>query len=250
LVETGIQTTEQDYKTILDLARDLGRQFLTETIAVQDLRYALLFPDSYQWSVDEWLHYRFSTQFDASLGGGAGYLHESRGSDSNFTRPEAKLSWQPTEQIDIAANGGLEHRVFLDYPRTSLDTPTYDFSVQYAPVQTTKLLLDFTRQVTPSLFTDESSRISRIDLGLTQRVLGRIYLTGDIGHNNVSYISTGQTSDIARNDAQTTYSLNVSTAFLRRGTISAICYRTRNSSTVAGYGFVTTQFGLQLSYRY
>jgi hypothetical protein len=250
LVETAVQTTEQDYKTAIDISRELGRQFLTETVLNQDLRYALLFTDSYQWSVDEWLHYRFTAQLDAAVGGSAGYVHESHGSDSNYTRPETEISWQPTEKIEITANGGLEHRVFLDYPRTSLDTPTYDLSAQYSPFQTTKFILDFVHEVSPSLFANESTRISREDLGLTQRLLGKIFLTGKIGHDVVSYISTGQTNGIARNDAQTTMNLSLSTSFLKRGTVSLVCYRTRNSSTDAGFGFVTTQFGVDLSYRY
>jgi hypothetical protein len=250
LVETAIQTTVQDYKTTLDFSRDLGRQFLTETIVNQDLRYAVLFPDSDQWSVDQWMHYRFSAQFDTALGVGAGYVHESQGSDTNYTRPQAQLNWAPTEKIDLKASGGFEHRVFLDYPRTSLNTPTYDFTIQYSPIQTTKLILNFVRQVTPSFFANESTKVSRIDLGVTQRLLKKYFLSGEVGRNDVTYISAEHAAGSVRDDGQTTYTVKLSTSFLKRGTLSLLSYRTRNSSSVAGYGFVTTQFALELGYRY
>jgi hypothetical protein len=250
LVETGAQTTEQDYNTALDLSHELGRQFLTETILNQNLRYVVNFPDTYEWSVDEWLHYRVSAQFDAAVGGIAGYVHESRGADSNYTTPDAEVSFQPIDKITIKASGGLEHRVFLDYPRTSMNTPTYDLSVQYAPVETTKLTLDVLRQVTPSYFANESTRNARVDLGLTQRLLGKYFLTAGYGHGDVTYIFQGQTTGLIRDDVGTSYNLRLSTTFFRRGTVSALCYRTKNTSSVGVYGFVTTQFGLEIGYRY
>jgi hypothetical protein len=249
LVETGVQTTEQDYNTALDISHDLGRQLLIETILNQKLRYAVNFPDTYEWFVDEWLHYRFSSRFDSAIGATEGYVHESRGSDTNYWRPEAKLTWQPTDKITLTAAGGLEHRVFLDYPRTSIDTPTYDLSAQYAPVETTKLAVDFTRQVTPSYFSNESTRVAKADVSLTQRLLGRVYLVGSIGQSDVAYISAGTTS-VARDDTQTSYDLKLSTSFLRRGTFSLLCYRTRNSSSAEGFSFITTQFGFEIDYRY
>lgn len=250
LVETGLQTTEQNYKTALDVSHDLGTHVLLETIMNQDLSYVVGFPDTYQWSVDEWLHYRLSTQFDAAVGTSAGYVHESRGSDSSFTRPDAELTWQPTKKLELKMNGGFEHRVYLDYPRTSLKTPTYDFSAQFDPVETTKLTLEVVRQVTPTYFVNETTKSASENLNLSQRLLGKFYLIGGVGHNEITYVSTGQTLGVARKDEQTTYNLNLSTEFLRRGTFAVFCIRTKNSSSLAGYSFATTQLGLEIGYKY
>lgn len=250
LIETGKQTTVQDYKTALDISRDIGEHILIETVLGQELRYAKTFPDTYQWSIDEWLHYRFAREFDAAVGDGAGYIHESQGADSNFTRPETKLSWQPTDKLDISATGGLEDRVYLDYPRTSVTTPTYDLSLQYTPVQTTKIILDLSRQVTPSYQADESSKYTKATLSLTQRLLGKVYFSGSVGYNDVNYISAKATNSTARTDTQTTFNLQLSTEFLSRGTISLFAYRMKNSSSMAGFQFVTNQFGVELGYHY
>ncbi len=250
LVETAIQTTEQDYKTSLGLSRELGQYFLTETIVDQDLRYALTFPDTYQWSIEEWLHYRFDTQFDAAIGGKSGYVHESQGSDSDYTQPEAKVSWQPTDKLDVSANAGVEDRVFLDYPRTSLNTPTYNLSLQYEPFQATKLIVDLAQLVTPSYLTNQSSKITRENLSLSQRILGKIYLVGGVGHNHVSYLATMQSEVTARDDSQTTFNVSLSTAFLSRGTFTLLYFRSQNISSIASFGFTTNQFGMELGYRY
>jgi hypothetical protein len=250
LVETGEQTTVQEYRTSLDASRELARNVLSETILNQDLRLAQTFTDTYQWSIDQWLHYRFSSQFDTAVGGEAGYVHESQGSDSNYTEPEAQATWQPTQKLRFSVSGGLEHRVFLDYPRTSLDTPTYDFSAQYSPFEQTKVTLDVVRLVSPSLFANESTRTARENLSVSQRLLGEYFVVGGIGNSDIDYLMDGQSLGIVRSDTQITYNLKVSRAFLRRGTASLFTFRSRNSSSIPGYNFATTQFGVELGYKY
>ena len=250
LVETGTQTTVQQYSTALNITHQLGKNFLLESIASQSFRFAAGYPDTYQWPIDVWLHYRFSVDFDAAIGAGAGYIHQSQGSDSDYTRPEAKVSWQATEKLMIAAGGGFEDRVYLDYPRTNLDTPTYDISATYTPVPTTSLVLSLSRQISPSYQSDESSRVASESLSLNQRLLGILYLTCGVTRGALNYISEAQTSAVLRSDTQTTINARLSSPVLRSGTLSLFCYRPTNSSSITGFSYTSTQIGADFSYRY
>jgi hypothetical protein len=138
----------------------------------------------------------------------------------------------------------------LDYPRSSLNIPTYDLSFRYTPFEPTKLTLEVVRQVSPSLLTNESTRLTRENFTLSQRILKKFYLVGGIGNTGTDYLLDGQSGISARNDTQLTYSLKLSRPFAGRGTVSIFSYRSRNASSELGYGFTTTQFGLELSYRY
>ena len=250
IVETGIQTSEQDYDTAVDISHSMSQHVLMECNAIQSLRYAVGFPDSYSWTNSDRVHYRFSEQFDTAIGASFGYVHQSIGPDTQFVTPETQLSWKPTEKITLSANGGLERREFLSKPRAILDSPTFNTSLSYLPTTFTTINLSAAQSVAPAYQAGQALRTNVLSADVQQRLLKRLYLSGSAVHSKSNYHSTSGSVATVRSDGQNTYSARLSTEFLRRGTISILYTRTTNTSTTQGFGFTSHQIGMETVFRY
>jgi hypothetical protein len=250
LVETGRQTSEQDYTTGLNLSRRLGQQFSSETILSQNLRYAVGFPDSNQWTALEWLHYEYVPQLDTAVGASLGYINESQGSNVLSFSPQAQATWAPSSKLSMTLNGGLDRREFLEHPRSILDTPIYSVSVQYNPFEWTGLGLTAGRQVAESYFANESTKDTVWRATLSQRLLEHYLLTASVGQNNADYVSNVTANSAGRNDRTLSYNLRLTWSFFQRGTLAVLYQWDRNSSNAYGFGFSSHQVGFEIGYRY
>lgn len=250
LIETGRQTSEQDFITRLDLSHRLNQQFFSETTLSQNLRYAIDAPSSNEWSVAEWMHYQPITQIDTMVGGDLGYITESEGSDILDFQPEAQATWAPSSKLSFNLSGGLDHREFLDHPRVILDTPTYNVGVQYNPFEWTGLGFTAGRQVAVSYFANESSKNTTWRANFSQRLLEHFLLVASVAQDNESYLLDATTGSAGRNDKELSYNLRLTWSFLQRGTFALLYQWNRNSSTQTQYAFSSHQEGFEIAYRY
>jgi hypothetical protein len=250
LVETGRQTSQQDFTTRLDLSHRFNQQLFTETILSQDLRYAVGFPSSNEWSALDWLHYQSSQQLDTAIGAGLGYVDVSEGSETFYFQPEALATWAPSSKLSIKLTGGLDYREFLEHPRVTLDTPIYNVTLQYNPFEWTGLGFTAGRQVAVSYFANESTKNTVWRATLSQRLLEHFLLMASVGQNKAAYLSDSTSGSAGRNDEYLSYNLRLTWSFLQRGTLAVLYQWDRNSSTASGFGFSSHQVGLELGYRY
>lgn len=250
LVETGRQTSVEDFTTALEVSHRLNQEFFFQTIFSQNMQYAVGFPSTKEWSTQDSLHYQPVPQLDTALGASLGFIDVSSGSDVFYFEPNAQATWVPTSKLSFNVSGGLDRREFLVHPRSILDTPIYGAAVQYNPFEWTGLGLSAGRQVGESFFVNQSTKDTSLRANLSQRLLEHYFFSASVGQNNADYLENTTASSAGRNDKILTYNLRLTWSFLQRGTLAVLYQWNRNESTASAFGFSSHQVGLELRYRY
>jgi hypothetical protein len=250
LVETGGQTKQITYGTGLSARRSLGSRTALELSFSQNIRFADRYPDTRQWSNQDWLHYEFSPQLDTAVGLGLGYVDVSPGPDMSYVRPQAQVAWRATDKVSFSLQGGVETRRIHASGAGSMNNPILSASLHYQPVETTTLSLGAHRGVSTSYFSNQVTKNSGWNASLQQRLLGEFFFSAGYGHHKVTYISTTSGFPAGRGDTYDSANFRLSTTFLRHGSIAVLYQIGRNSSNTAGYGFSSHQIGLDVGYRF
>jgi len=250
LIETGQQTRQESYVTAIDVSHRLGPSTLLDISATQSVLHADAFTSSHEWSVAGMLHYQFSAQLDAALGLSVGYVNVNVGSDMTTTRPQAQISWRPTDKISVDAHGGVESRSFRTGGESNQDNPVYGASIHYQPIDTTTLTVETSRAVATSYFSSEITKSTGWGASLQQRLLEDFFLSVGFTQGKTTYVATESTVIAGRDDENHSFNVRLSTTFLRRGSIAVFYQKSHNSSNAAGYGFSSNQYGLEIGYRF
>jgi hypothetical protein len=250
LVETGMQTKQKTWSTTANVGYHFGSRMLLDTSVSHSDQSADAFTSSREWSTSDWLHYQIAPQWDTAIGFAAGIVNVSAGSDMTYTRPQAQIGWRATNKISLNIQGGLENRKFRSGGAGDLRSPTYGASIRYQPVETTSFTFGGTRTVAPSYFTSQITRGTGWTAGFEQRLLQRFYLSVGLAHQTTSYLSTAGNVTAGRDDDSNNFNVRLSTNLLGKVSIAALYQNSRNSSNLAGYGFTSSQVGLEVGWRY
>jgi hypothetical protein len=250
LIETGRQTTEQSFSEVADLTHRFTQEILSETVVSEASRFAVGYPDSNDWSATQWLHYQFSTQLDTAIGIEGGLINVSSGTDIDYIQPQAQVVWSPVNKLSISGTAGVDHRTFLGTPRATLNTPTYNLSLQYNPFKWTGITLAAGRALDESVFLNESTKNTTWKGSVSQRLLGHFLFIGTVQEHDSDYIYNLTAKNAGREDNNLSYNLRLTWSAFKRGTISIIYLWDRNSSNALGYGFSSRQVGFELGCRF
>jgi Putative beta-barrel porin 2 len=250
LVETGGQTSQDEYKTAASASYQFSRQMSLELAVNQDFTFPSNFAESREWSTVDWLDYQFWPRFSAGIGVGFGYTDVSVGNDSIDGQLQCRIRWRATDKISLQISGGADDRHFFGGGTSDLINPLYSVSVQYQPFDETTISLSANGTVGTSYFTNQVTETKGVDVTLNQRLLKKLFLTLGGSYQNVSYTATTKGVSAGRNDDTYSFNARLSTAFLKRGTIAAIYQFSDNSSNQSGFGYTSNQVGLEVGYRY
>jgi hypothetical protein len=266
LVETADQTSQDTYTTGLSASRKLGSRMLLQCSASQVLRYVEesgrvtntieRVTNSREWSTLEWLNYQFWPRFSGGLGVGFGYVDVEEGADSLYERPQGRITWQPTEKLFCQVHGGVEIRQFMgSNAADTLVNPIMDGSVEYRPFETTTLSVSAEHVVSTSDLEDQVTETTTVGASVDQRLFRRLNLNVGFSFSSATYVSTQSKvsqSNISEGRDDDYYSIHVrlGTRILKRGTIAAFYQYSDNLSNRSGFGYSSSQGGLELGYRY
>ena len=250
LVETGRQTQQDQYSTGFTALDRIDSHLILETVGSQSLTSPTDFNDTKEWSLLEWLHFRFSQQLDTALGAGAGYVEVNNGADANYYKFLGRIDWRPGSKLNLHLDGGLDHRRIRTGSANYINNPIANASVGYKLFEHTILMIGATRTVTASYFSNQTQKNLSWNAALDQRLLGRINLNLSAGYQKSTYEQTALGDAAARNDNNHWYDVRLSTVVLRRGSVSIFYHRGKNSSSTPGYGFTSDQYGTELRYQY
>jgi hypothetical protein len=81
-------------------------------------------------------------------------------------------------------------------------------------------------------------------------LLQNFHLSVSLGHETTSYLSTAGNVTAGRGDDSNSFNARLSTTILGKVSIAALYQNSRNSSNLAGYGFTSSQVGLEVGWRY
>jgi hypothetical protein len=260
LIETGGQTAQETYSTAITASYRFGRAMSVDLAVNQNFAFTEGstntreftggLTNTREWSTMDWLNYQFWPRFDIGIGVGGGYDDVSVGTDMTFEQYQGRINWRATDKISLQVHGGLEDRQFLDAGTGDLINPIFGASVQYQPSEVTALSLSANRTVSTSPFQNQVTENTDLSGSLNQRLLERLYLSLGGGYHTVTYVASANGVSAGREDRYYSFNARLSTAFLKRGTIAATYQFSNNSSSVAGYGYSSNQFGLEIGYRY
>ena len=102
----------------------------------------------------------------------------------------------------------------------------------------------------PSYFTSQIIKSTGWTAGFEQRLLQYFHLGVGLGHQKNTYLSTAGIVTAGRDDDSDSFNARLSTTILRNVSIAALYQRSRNSSNLAGYGYTSSQVGLEVGWRY
>jgi hypothetical protein len=250
LIETGQQTKEDLYGTMASADYHFSKQMQLDTTFNYQARFSAAYPDSRDSSLGERFHYLFSPRVDTSVSLDYGYINMSEGSDMSYTRPAVQLNWKATDKATFNLQAGFENRKFRTGGAADLNTPTFGASIQYQPFTTTTVSFTANRGVAVAYFNNEVTKNTSWALTLQQRLLQHYYLNASYSGQKSTYVSTDPNVVAGRDDRNYSFNIRLSTAFFQRATIAILYQNTHNTSNSVGYGFTSSQMGLELGYRF
>ncbi len=97
---------------------------------------------------------------------------------------------------------------------------------------------------------DQVTRNSSVGASLQQRFLGRFFLNVGFQHGTSNYLSSAPGVVAGRDDTFNSINLRLSTALLGRGTVAVTYQHSQNSSNTEGYRLTSSQYGVELAWRF
>lgn len=250
LIETGQQTDQEQHVTSLSGVYQINSEVSLELGLNQSLRFAEQFTDSMQWSTIDWLNYQLAPHLGVAFGLGGGYLDMSEGSDMTFEQVLGRVTFAAGEKLTFSGNGGADIRQFLDSGLNTLVNPIFGLSANYMPFEATTLTVSGGRSVNASYYSSQITEDTFLSAGLRQRFFEKLFLNVAGGYRISSYQASAVGINVSREDKGPFFSVSLNMTILKRGTAGVFYYYSENTSTTGGYGYSSSQVGLEIGYRF
>jgi hypothetical protein len=255
LIETGTQTDTETSSTRLGAVYKMSRVLSLDLAVNQNLNYVGQVSTTGQlsssatWSTTDWLDYQIAPTFSAGVGLGFGYTAVSVGANMTYEQLHGRVNWNPGSKFTLTLSGGIENRQFLDSSLPNSINPIMALSAHYQVFEATTLTLAANQAISPSLYANQVSESTTIDVGLRQRFFKKLYLDVMGGYFDSSYSSTAAGVVVNRDDNGVFVNVRLTATFLKRGTASLVYQYLENNSNQRAFGLSSTQVGFELGYR-
>ena len=266
-VQTAAQTDQETFATALNATYQFNQEMSLDMGLNQTFDYVgnggsttnqlQNLANSKAWSTLEWLNYQFWPRFNAGLGVGFGYNQQDNSPDSIYQQYQGRVNWRATDKISFQLSGGLHNQQYLSGGASSLLTPVFGGTIQWQPFEQTRLTVSANRTVSNSSYQSQVTINTGVTVGLDQRLLGRLNLNLSGGYGTTEYQSSAAGASTSRNDDLYSFGARLSCPLLKRATVSVFYNYSNNASSQSGfatagsgYGFTSSQGGLEISYRY
>lgn len=259
MVQTASQTAQQSYSAGLNASYAFNERWSIEMNAgagftfvgqgQNNTNFQAPLSDSQSYFSSDWMNYQFNSKASAAVGVSGGYGSQTGGFTSVSEQLLGRVLLLPGGKLSLSADGGVENQQFLNIGGVSLWNPVMDVSASYILFPPTTLTLSASRSVQSSLFANQVTEGTSVSAGLSQRLLGILHLSLAYSYGETDFI--GSTSGTAeRKDTGDNYSVSLSTSFLHHGSVSTFYQYGRNTSTLAGFSYLSHQAGFTLTWAY
>jgi hypothetical protein len=265
LIETGTQTEEEAYATMLNASYQMGSKLSLQLGLNQNFRDAggKGLSDVKEWTTQDWLNYQAGNMFGMGIGLIFGYDNVDPGSAMPFEQIQGRINFHPGPKLTLTLSGGVEDRQFVDPSAPPLITPIFTGALLYSN-QLTTISLNASRAVTPSLYSDQIEVITACSGSIRQELSRKFSVEANAGYTTepLTSIVPGPlpqyfigappqgTLQEVRNESVTSYRISLSYAVVERATLSVFYTLSDSSSGQAGFAYWSHQIGLSLNYRY
>jgi hypothetical protein len=207
--------------------------------------------DTQNFSLVESVNYQISQPVSAGLSISVGTSDQANGFSSINEQYSANMSWVPGPKLSAALSAGIQTQQFLDSNQNSSDlNPIFTASITYHLFAPTTLTLTANHSISASLFQNQNTESTQLNLALQQQLLRKLSLTASFGYNTSDYVAPTAGGATLRTDDG--YSLNVglSTGFLRHGSVSVFYAYSKNNSSQAGFQYASSQMGATVGWKF
>jgi hypothetical protein len=250
LVETGRQTDQESHNTTLDAYYAFNSKWSFQAEIAQNLRFTPEFNDVHEWMMVDTLAYQCAPRLQLNASFGTTYDNVESGPDMLSENLSVGLSSRIADKATFDVHVGVEDRQILHTAAPDLINPTFGAAFTYQPFEFTTLKLSADRTVSPSFF--NLLVAERIDFksSLRQRLFGRLFFTVTGDYSTVDYVATVFNLPVFRHDDYYSVNFRLTTAVLKRGSISVFYTLADNTSDIALFDFNSNQGGVELGYAY
>jgi hypothetical protein len=250
LVETGRQTDQESHNTTLDAYYAFNSKWSFAADIAQNLRFTPEFNDVHEWVMNDTLAYAWSPRLQLNMSLGTTYDNVETGPDMVAESFNVGVNWRLAEKATFEVHAGLEDRQILTSFADSLINPVFGATFNYQPFEFTTLKLSAERTVSPSFF--NLLITERIDFksSLRQRFFGRYFFTITGDYSTADYVAASFNLPTLRHDDYYSVNFRLTTAILKRGSISVFYTLADNTSDIALFDFNSNQGGVELGYSY
>lgn len=250
LIETAQQTQEENHRSAGNVVYRINNTFSLETDAYQVLRYTTDFSDTKEWSGMEWLHVRVSQSLDSSFGLGAGYVEVNNGSDALYHEARAGFDYRPGTKLMISGNVGIDRRKTTATKSEYRNTPVLSLEMRYNAAERMLLFARATRSISAAYSSGQFSTTTDFSAGLQQSIYRELRLELSVGYQRLRNQSNDDNLALSRTDNNRWLDARLRAPIAQRVRGSVFYRHSKNSSTLAGYGFASDQQGIDLSYSF
>lgn len=249
LYETAEQTERDSFQTTFSAAVALSSQLGSETRLGHNVRLAEAFADFREYTIGQMFRLQPGERLAFSAGAIYGRTNVSEAPNQEHVTPRIEVDWLIGDKLSLRGGVGIEYRSIDDGKETN--NPVYDASLNYTPLETTWLTFGYNRSVSPSLFQNAIVRREVFEASLTQRLLGRLFLTVSAGRRNDEYETRLPSALDGRRDRHEYYSARLSTVFLERGML-AIFYQPagESESNRPNFDYDVRTLGVEFRYNF
>lgn len=250
IVETAQQTDQQNHNTSLDAYYSISSQWSLQLGLVQNLRFTPDFNDLHEWSTTDWLVYQWAPRLQLSGGISAIYDNVESGADMTSQQYLGRINWTPGAKTTFEVHGGLEDRQILHSSAGDLLNPVFGANFTYLPFTYTEVKLSADRTITPTFFNNQVT--DRVDLkgSIRQRFFEHFWFTVTGEYANTDYIETVAGTPTVRRDNYYSVNFRLTTAVMKRGSISVFYTLSDNTSDNEAFAFNSNQGGVELGVAY
>lgn len=250
IVETGQQTDQENHNTTLDAFYNFSSKWSLKSTFTQNLRFTPNFNDLHEWTLFEGLFYAWTPRLQLGAVFSVTYDDVQTGSNMAAENFGGEIRWRMTDRVTLEAHAYAQDRQILDSSVGNLVSPLYGASLDYQPFDFTTLKLSVDRNIAPSFFQDQLT--DRVDFkgSIRQRFFGRFFLTVTGDYSPVDYLATVAGTPTVRHDNYYSANFRLSTAVLKRGSISVFYTLSDNSSDIDAFAFNSNQGGVELGFTY
>jgi hypothetical protein len=264
LVETGTQTKQESYVTGLNVSRQLAGNFSFTGGLNQSFVIAEPFADVHDWGGNVALNYQFAPRLSIGLNLGGGYDEQSLSPAMTFESYQATLMLRPGPKTTVNLSGGIEDESFAAAGVPSTVSPIFSLSVNYQLLPRTSISIGAQRSVNPSFFANQVYTVTGLSASLRQQLTRKLTLSLTGAYDSSSYqgiqpgplpqhflgIPPTTSLQVTRDDVTTEIGVSLNYAFRPRWSGSVAYTYSDNSSSQDLFSYSSSQFTVQVNYRY
>ena len=254
LIETGGQTTQQTFDTVITGHHETSEHTSLDLQGAQSLQFFSGggFENVRSWSTTDWFNYEPQSHFNIGIGPGLGYNNVDFGPDSLFVQAQGRLSWRISQKLSVQLSGGAQETKFLGNTAVgNVFSPIYGGSIQYQPFSETEFAVYASRSFSPSAFVGQYTDSTSFGATLSQRFLGQFYASLNAGYGHQEYVASSIFNTTGgRTDKFYSLAARLSHSFLERGSVAIFYMYGQDNSSLPGYSYSSNQYGVEVSYSF